>query len=98
MKAYWIAKFKKINNYDRLKKYSEKVIPVIKKFGGKPLVRGGKFKTFSSDNFLKIVIWEFPSFEKAIKCHECEEYQDGWKLAENSTDRSLQIVEGFNTE
>ena len=46
MKAYWIATYKIISDINKLKKYMDKVIPIFKSFGAKPLVRAGKFKTF----------------------------------------------------
>ncbi len=98
MKGYWIALYTKIENLDNLKKYAEAATPVIKKYGGIPLVRGGKYKVLSGDEFPRTVIWEFPSFQRAINCHDSKEYLDGWALAKNTTIRNLQIVEGFNTE
>ena len=98
MKGYWIALYKQINNMDNLKNYGVKVTPIIKSFGGKPLVRGGKYQRIEGENFSRTVIWEFPNFQKAIECHESKEYQDGWNLAKNTTKRNLQIVEGFSTE
>ena len=98
MKGYWIALYKQINNIDNLKNYGVKVTPIIKSFGGKPLVRGGKYQRIEGENFSRTVIWEFPNFQKAIECHESKEYQDGWNLAKNTTERNLQIVEGFSTE
>ena len=98
MKAYWIALYTKISNVNNLKKYSKIVTPIIKNYGGKPLVRGGKFKNFSGDEFPRTVIWEFESFKKAVDCHDCTEYQEGWSHAKDTTERHLQIVEGFNTE
>ncbi len=98
MKGYWIALYKQINNMDNLKNYGVKVTPIIKSFGGKPLVRGGKYQRIEGENFSRTVIWEFPNFQKAIECHESKEYQDGWSLAKNTTERNLQIVEGFSTE
>ena len=98
MKGYWIALYKQINNVDNLKNYAAKVTPVIKSFGGKPLVRGGKYQRIEGEDFSRTVIWEFPNFQKAIECHESKEYQDGWSLAKNTTERNLQIVEGFSTE
>ena len=98
MKGYWIALYKKIENQDNLKNYGAKVTPVIKSFGGKPLVRGGKYQNFEGEDFPRTVIWEFPTFDKAIECHQSREYQDGWNLAKDTTERNLQIVEGFNTE
>ena len=98
MKGYWIALYTKIENLDNLKKYAEAATPVIRKYGGIPLVRGGKYKALSGDEFPRTVIWEFPSVQKAINCHDSKEYLDGWALAKNTTIRNLQIVEGFNTE
>ncbi len=97
-KGYWISLYFKVDNFENLKKYAEKVTPIIKKFGGVPLVRGGNYKTFDGDNFVRTVIWEFPSFEKALECHNSKEYQDGWNIAKETTRRHMQVVEGFNIE
>ena len=97
-KGYWIALYKKINDSEKLKQYSEIVTPIIQRYGGIPLVRGGDYKVFSGDKFSRTVIWEFPSFEKAIECHDSSDYQKGWDIAKNTTVRNLQIVKGFNTE
>jgi len=98
MKAYWIALYKKIENRKDLKDYSVKVTPVIKSFGGKPLVRGGEYKCLEGEDFSRTVIWEFPNYESAIACHNSKEYQEGWSLAKDTTERNLQIIQGFNTE
>ena len=98
IKAYWISLYTQINNQENLKKYAEIVTPIIKKYGGKPLVRGGKNQAFDGDNFLRTVIWEFPNYKKALECHESKEYQAGWSLAKDTTKRHMQIVEGFSTE
>ena len=97
-KGYWRSLYLKIDSYENLKKYAETVTPIIKNFGGVPLVRGGKHQTYNGDDFIRTVIWEFPSYEKAMECHNSKEYQDGWELAKNTTKRHMQVVEGFNTE
>ena len=98
MKGYWIALYKKIHDAKNLKYYSAKVTPIIKSYGGKPLVRGGDYQCLEGENFLRTVIWEFPSYEAAMECHNSKEYQDGWAIAKDTTERNLQIVEGFSTE
>ena len=97
-KGYWISLYTKVENQENLKKYAEVVTPVIKSFGGVPLVRGGKYITYDGSNFIRSVIWEFPSYEKAIECHDSKGYQDGWVLAKDTTKRYMQVVEGFSTE
>ena len=49
MKAYWIALYKRIDNQENLKNYGSKVTEIIKSYGGKPLVRGGKFQTLEGE-------------------------------------------------
>ena len=98
MKVYWIALYKKIDNQENIKKYGEKVTAVLKAYGAKPLVRGGKFKTLEGDDYPRTVIWEFPSYETAIECHQSKDYQEGWALAKDTTERNLQIIQGFSTE
>ncbi|MDC3039897.1 DUF1330 domain-containing protein [Candidatus Pelagibacter sp.] len=97
-KGYWISLYIKVNDQENLKRYAETVTPIIKSFGGVPLVRGGKYQTFDGDDFNRTVIWEFPNYKKALECHDSKEYQAGWDIAKNTTLRHMQVVEGFNTE
>ena len=94
MKGYWIALYKKIGDIDNLKNYAAKATPVIKSYGGKPLVRGGKYISLEGDDFPRTVIWEFPNYEKAMECYNSKEYQDRLAIAKKTTERNLQIVEG----
>jgi uncharacterized protein (DUF1330 family) len=42
---------------------------------------------FDGDDFPRTVIWEFPSYEKAIECHNSKEYQEaGWDIAKDGKD------------
>ena len=97
-KGYWISLYSKVENQENLKKYSEAVIPIIKSFGGVPLIRGGKYQTYNGEDFIRTVVWEFPSYEKAIECHDSAKYQAGWSLAKDTTIRHMQVIEGFSTE
>ena len=97
-KGYWISLYSKVENQENLKKYSEAVIPIIKSFGGVPLIRGGEHQTFNGEDFIKTVVWEFPSYEKAIECHDSKDYQAGWSLAKDTTVRHMQVIEGFSIE
>jgi len=95
-KSYWVATYQTIGDLEKLKKYAEVVTPVIKSFGGQALVRGGKYQVLEGDNFIRTVIWEFPSYQKAMECHESKEYQEGWSIAKESVKRNLLIVEGVS--
>ncbi len=93
-KAYWIAKYKKINDQEALGKYAEKAKKAIESFGGKALVRGGNYITYEGEDFIRTVIWEFENVDIAIKCHDSKDYQEAWSVAKNTTVRDLLIVEG----
>ena len=93
-KGYWLAQYSSIRDLEKLKKYAETVTPIIQSFGGRALVRGGKFQVLSGENFVRTVIWEFDSYQKAMECHASKKYQEGWSLAKESTERNLLIVEG----
>ena len=56
-KGYWISLYTNVKNQENLKKYAEKVTPIIKSFNGVPLVRGGKYETFDGDSFVRTVIF-----------------------------------------
>ena len=98
IKGYWIILYTKVDKQEKQKKYAKTVTPIIKSDGGVPLVRGGKSKVYSGESFPRTVIWEFPSYEKAIECHNSKEYQAGWDLTKKTSVRHMQIVEGFSTE
>ena len=55
-KGYWVSLYFKIDNQENLKKYSELATPVIKSYGGVPLIRGGKHDTFNGDDFSRTVV------------------------------------------
>ena len=97
-KGYWLATYKKIENKDNLGNYAAKATETIKSHGGNALVRGGKYKCLEGSDFPRTVIWEFPTYEKAIECHDSKSYQEGWALAKATTERYMQVVEGFNIE
>jgi len=67
MKGYWIAKYKKAEDAKKLGSYAEKALKAITDFGGKPLVRGGKYITLEGEEFIRTVIWEFSDYDCCIK-------------------------------
>ena len=84
---------------EEYKEYVEKVKPIAEKFGGEYIVRGGETKVLEGTwTYPRTVVIKFPSYEKALECHNSKEYQAGWDLAKNTTERHMQVIEGFSTE
>ena len=76
MSAGYVIAQLKIINPESYKEYIEKVTDVIKKFGGEYLARGGEHLVFEGeDNFPRIIILKFPSYEKALEWYNSEEYK-----------------------
>jgi uncharacterized protein (DUF1330 family) len=74
MPAYWLAR-SKVYDPEEYKKYTDKVPAILAKYGGKPLARGGRFQIMEGPKkFERFVVIEFPSFEHAVACFTCDEY------------------------
>ena len=97
MVAYWVAR-SKVNNPDQYKKYTDLVPGILEKFGGKILARGGKFKILEGqilegqEKFHRFIVIEFPSFEKAVACHESPEYLEAAAHRKKDGAGELEIV------
>jgi uncharacterized protein (DUF1330 family) len=92
MVAYWVARAK-VNDPEQYKKYADLAPAIIGKFGGKFLARGGKFKILEgSEKFHRFVVIEFPSFEKAVACHESPEYLEAAAHRKKGGAGELEIV------
>lgn len=86
MPAYWVA-HAKINNPVEYKKYTDLVPDIIKRYGGKVLARGGRYKINEGsdgfDQFHRHVVIEFPTMEQAVACFESKEYQEAAAFRRN---------------
>lgn len=96
MKGYWIALYNKIEDQSNLTKYAEAATKAILEHGGSPIVRGGDYECLEGTNFPRTVIWEFPTYEKAIECYNSKEYQTAWSHAKDTTSRNLQVCKQFS--
>jgi uncharacterized protein (DUF1330 family) len=76
MPAYWVAR-SKINDPVEYKKYTDRVPPIIARYGGRVLARGGRYRVMEGpETFQRFVVIEFPSFDQAVACFESAEYQE----------------------
>ena len=92
MVAYWVARAK-VNDPEQYKKYADLAPAIIGKFGGTFLARGGTFKILEGpEKFHRFVVIEFPSFEKAVGCHESPEYLEAAAHRKKDSAGELEIV------
>ena len=75
--------------------YVEKVGPVLEKFGGEFLVRGGRHEVHEGQApGERVVIVRFPSYEKALEWYHSEEYAEAKALRIAASTSIQTIVEG----
>ncbi len=95
MPAYWLARAK-VNDPVEYKKYTDLVPAIIAKYDGVVLARGGTQEQLEGPtHFLRHIVIEFPSLERAVACHRSPEYQEARLFRLNGVgDNELLIVEG----
>ena len=93
-KGYWVAKAN-ITNNEKLSKYGKQAEIAIEKYGGRFLVRGGKYETKEGADYSRNVVVEFDSYDKALAAYGSKEYKKALQLLEGGAERIYAIVEGY---
>lgn len=94
MPGYLIANIE-VTDPAKFEEYRQKVMPVIEKFGGRYLVRGGDVRRLEGD-FDRLVVLEFPTLEAAQRFYDSPEYQPILKLRLASARSDLVLAEGYS--
>lgn len=96
MSVYAIADLDvKDRNSPELKRYAEEVPKTIEKYGGRYLVRGGKFEVLEGGWKPKLmVVLEFPTMEALKRWYNSEEYRPLLALRQKAASTDAVVVEG----
>jgi len=94
MKGYWVCIYETIDNLEKLKEYALKAKPAIENFSGKFLVRGGRNRTNEGMDTPRVIVVEFPNYDKALECYDSKEYQEAHNILNGHVVRHHQTVEG----
>jgi len=97
MSAYLIANVV-IKDNDKFKDYMKATPPIIKKFGGRFLVRGGDFQICEGNwNPERLVVVEFESMQKAKQFYNSPQYKAIIHLRQSSAYTEWVFVDGLPT-
>ena len=96
-KGYWIAHVD-VSNADGYKPYALANPPIFKKFGGRFLIRGGKFECPEGATRARSVVIEFPDYAAALACYNSPEYQENIKVRLPHSSADIIILEGYDGE
>jgi uncharacterized protein (DUF1330 family) len=95
MSVYFVAEIQQIKDKETYSKYAEVASGIVKKYGGKYHVRGGKAACFFGDwEPGRLIIVEFDSAEQLRKCFKSPEYLEIAPLREKATIGRAVVVEG----
>jgi len=96
MAAYVIVRVLQMRETAWREEYAPKTAALVKKHGGKFIVRGGAKETLEGSGKLpvNIVVIEFPSMEQARAWHSDPDYAPLIKLRQSGSDAELVLVEG----
>ncbi|MDH4248739.1 MAG: DUF1330 domain-containing protein [Deltaproteobacteria bacterium] len=94
MAAYIIVNIQ-VTNEVQYQSYRSQVSPMVQRFHGKYLVRGGAHKVLEGDwNPTRLVVLEFPSMADAERFYHSPEYKPLLALRQGAAQSSLVLVEG----
>jgi uncharacterized protein (DUF1330 family) len=95
-KAYWVAHVD-VHNEESYKPYMAANPAIFEKFGGRFIVRGGKFTAPEGTSRARNVVIEFPDYETAMACYNSPEYQANIKVRQPHSTADLIIIEGYDS-
>jgi len=94
-KGYWIARVD-VKNEEAYKPYAAANPAIFKKYGGRFLVRGGKFDVAEGGTRARNVVIEFPDYAAALACYRSPEYQENIKVRVPHSTIELIVIEGYD--
>jgi uncharacterized protein (DUF1330 family) len=92
-KGYWMAHIR-ITDAANYPPYREAAGKAIAAYGGRFLVRAGRYELPEGPGYDRNVIVEFDSYERAVACYHSPEYRAAAKLRLASSESTFTIVEG----
>ena len=94
-KAYLLIQVD-ITNPQQYGEYAKLTPGLIDKFGGRFVARGGRSATLEGPSARsRVVVIEFPSFERAQQFYNSPEYQAAKKVREGAAHAQIVLVEGL---
>ena len=95
MSGYFIIQIN-VTNAENYKEYIEKVTPIVKKFGGEYIVRGGQSENVEGNwPFQRTVVLKFPTYDMVKEWRNSDEYKPIRKIREDNSECNAIIIEGL---
>ena len=94
-KAYLLVQ-SDVTNPQQYAEYAKLTPAIVEKFGGRFIARGGQSATLEGRTApSRVVVLEFPSYERAQAYYASAEYQDAKKKRAGAATMQMVVVEGL---
>ena len=95
MPAYLIVRLE-VTDWNRYGKYTDATPAIIKRFGGRFIVRGGQMETLEGHpEARRVVVIEFPNFERVKEFFNSPEYSEVKKLRDGAAIGEFLAIDGY---
>ena len=75
--------------------YIKQTSPIVKKYGGEFLIRGGKYKKVLGNwDYARTVVIKFPTYQKVLDWYNSNEYMPVRKIREDNSEGNVILIEG----
>jgi uncharacterized protein (DUF1330 family) len=94
-KGYWIAHVD-VTEPEGYKAYAQADMDPFGLYGGRFLVRGGRYELEEGAARSRSVVIEFPTYEAALACYKSPGYQAAAALRKGRAEFDLIVIEGYD--
>jgi len=94
-KGYWIARVD-VHNDEGYKPYAAANPAIFRKYGGRFVVRAGKFECRDGTSRSRNIVIEFPDYAAALACYNSPEYTRLVAIRRPHAESDLVIIEGYD--
>jgi uncharacterized protein (DUF1330 family) len=94
-KGYWIARVD-VADAEVYKAYVAANAAPLARFGGRFLVRAGRFENPEGASRSRNVVVEFPSYQAALDCWKSADYQAAVRLRLPVSTVDMVVIEGYD--
>jgi uncharacterized protein (DUF1330 family) len=94
-KGYWIAQVD-VTNPDGYKDYVTATQIAFHKYGGRYVVRAGRYEGVEGACRSRLVVIEFSDYDTALACYRSPEYQHAISLRKDHSTADIAVVEGYD--
>lgn len=94
-KGYWVARVT-ISDEDAYRGYVEANAAALARYGGRFLVRGGRYEAVEGESRERNVVIEFPDYSSALECYRSPEYVEAMSHRLGAAVADIVVVEGYD--